>query len=1304
MENHRNQSRKTVKILAGSNGQSSFVSLGFSFFLALASIALVLSLLLPEWMASRSMDRGLTRLQGKKAHIIQKFQVILDEIKARQDFLKSRPIPADDRKVFALFGSIDMDPEKEGLALYRDSRLRIWRGNVFDVAKILSPGDGEFFRPPERNSLLIRRKASVYLVSSLPAGTDGYILSFRLLAFLPQFKTPYLYVYHFLPQRLLQNCNIDYWDFRDDISGYERIFSRYNDEYIGQPSPTNKRRTLIFPLRNSADNIIATVNLTSSPFAAKIAVNRQLFTLIFYSLLLLSLFSLLLHIWKFSKFWGRHKSLRLAAIEGLIFSARLLFFPISELDKIRSLSMFSPAQASFTALGRFSRSPADIFLTAVFAFLFFLFLAMQFRHYLERERRPQPGWTGVLASTASLILAFTALALGRAIVSRIALNSNLDLFRFSLEPTFVLLHLSILAYFLCFFILTYTGFRLASHVSGSILFFLPVYAAALLVYSLISKSGVLPLVLQGSLILLTGAAARYWPIFTDRKALIPLLLGLVLLTYQTVYTASIKKQQSILHNSLPNLIISHQKWGRYLIEQALPEIELEQDGMLTFFRTARPAGLAQSLWEKTLIAKFNWYSSLELLAPDGSILSRFSLNVPEVFRTDFELPLSPDWTVVSHNLAYLGKDNEFLIAYKDWMDAGINTGRSMLYLSMDYESLPFLYSANPYFEVLRSTSIPSLNQIDLGFAVFEKTGELYLNPSDIARGVPENILAEIQSTGLPQWGRFRDKNRLYTCLYYPHDSRIFALFVPVKRTMSHALDFMRLFFFQMCVIGLIYTALALYFQQKIRNPLWSFSNRVYIAFIAVALVPLLIYTVSTRSFFARIFSQHFTEKAEVHAGFAKRVMEDYILIQQEEQVSLTLPPDSVVLWISSTISNDVNLYRDGELISSSRRELFDSGILPDLIDGETYYRLLYENDLYATQNQRIGDYTFQTLTVPYQFPDSQVLISLPFPLEREELSQATEELIEFLFLLSVFFIMAVLLFARGVGEMIVRPIRKLLDGTKEVSLGNLEVSLDYSSNDEMKTLMDGFNTMVESLKKHQQEQADMSKKLAWTEMARKVAHEIKNPLTPIQLSAEHILKVYEDRRENFEEALRESASYIIKEVDNLRRTANEFMEISKESPLEMEVFDMKDLIQETIAPYKKVLAHRITFVEDYEEKAYSLSGDSGKLGVALRNLFTNAIEAIKKTGEIRIRLNLEKDSLVVEISDTGMGIPEDKLSKIFDLYYSTKEVGTGLGLPIAKRIIADHSGTISASSRVGKGTIITIRLPYDQNTSCLTYS
>ncbi|MCK7511870.1 MAG: HAMP domain-containing protein [Desulfobacterales bacterium] len=128
------------------------------------------------------------------------------------------------------------------------------------------------------------------------------------------------------------------------------------------------------------------------------------------------------------------------------------------------------------------------------------------------------------------------------------------------------------------------------------------------------------------------------------------------------------------------------------------------------------------------------------------------------------------------------------------------------------------------------------------------------------------------------------------------------------------------------------------------------------------------------------------------------------------------------------------------------------------------------------------------------------------------MNKATREIVEFLVVLSAFFLVLVVVFSRGIRSMIIVPVRKLLAGTREVGLGNLEVRIEHRSRDEMMTLIDGFNTMIRNLKAHEQELAEMSKKVAWTEMARKVAHEIKNPLTPIQLSAEHVLKVAEDDR------------------------------------------------------------------------------------------------------------------------------------------------------------------------------------------------
>jgi len=404
-----------------------------------------------------------------------------------------------------------------------------------------------------------------------------------------------------------------------------------------------------------------------------------------------------------------------------------------------------------------------------------------------------------------------------------------------------------------------------------------------------------------------------------------------------------------------------------------------------------------------------------------------------------------------------------------------------------------------------------------------------------------------------------------------------------------------------------------------------------------------------------------------------------------------------VLWISATIDNDVNLYQDGKLVSSSRREFFDSGLFPELIDGEIYFRIQYENIPNYTQTQKIGDYSFHTLTVPLLLGNKYLLISLPFPLEQQEISAATQQLIEFLFFISVFFGLIVLFFARGIGAMIIKPIQKLLAGTKEVSLGNLEISIQHKSKDEMKTLIDGFNTMIKNLRKHQRELAEMSKKAAWAEMAHKVAHEIKNPLTPIQLSAEHLLRVYEDKPQDFEPILKESASYIIKEVENLRKIAQEFLEISKESSLHKEQIDLRQTIEETIEPYKKTLVNRIRIKESFQGQDFFLWADKAKLKIALRNIITNAIEAIKDQGEIEIKVSREKTGLRLAIKDTGMGIRKNLQDKIFEPYFSTKEIGTGLGLPIAKKIIESHGGTLRVSSQEGKGTKIIINLPHEKH-------
>ncbi|MEW5901470.1 MAG: ATP-binding protein, partial [Acidobacteriota bacterium] len=587
-----------------------------------------------------------------------------------------------------------------------------------------------------------------------------------------------------------------------------------------------------------------------------------------------------------------------------------------------------------------------------------------------------------------------------------------------------------------------------------------------------------------------------------------------------------------------------------------------------------------------------------------------------------------------------------------------------------------------------------LHEQRLGFAIFDEQGKVLFNPTKISAGISADLLTQISRASQGVWSSLRDKDRILRAFYFKHQNRVYSFFVPQKSVTGLVVEFIKLLIFYLALAFFVLLLIpALAGKRRITPILWSFSSRVYAAFVTITVLSLLLFTLFSHRFFTRMFSQRFVEKAEVHANVARNVMQDFVFLQQEEKATLIAPTDDLVLWISSAISNDVNLYQEGRLISSSRREFYDWGLLPELIDGEAYFRLRHDHRPFFIQRQKIGEYSYQTLTIPYTIGQSHFLISLPFPFEAQEIAGATQELVESLVFISVFFIILVLVFARGIGRTIISPVKKLLAGTREVGLGNLEVTVDHRSHDEMKTLVDGFNTMIKELKRHQQEIADLSKKVAWAEIAQRVAHEIKNPLTPIQLSAEHILRVYEDRRGDFEKALRESASYIISEVDNLRRIAQEFLELARVTNLKKEPFDLREAMEEVTSPYKKVLSDRIRFREVFAGAAFPVVADKAKVKIAFRNIFINAIEAIRGKGEIDITLRAEKEAHVLVFKDSGIGMSRDVLDRIFDPYFSTKDAGTGLGLPIAKKIIEDHGGSIRVESEVRRGTVITVTLP-----------
>ena len=1258
-----------------------------------------LSVTLPGFLSRDYDAKSLASLRVRAARTRQNLAALSARLEARAARFAGAALPAEPAAFFPLFREAGLDVLNEGVALADgDGFVEVWFGNVLSLSDQIAREDFGRLKAAG-GSFLIRSKASVYLALLQPLdGGERLLAHFTRLAFIPQVRSTYIREYHALEPAGRSEFDIDYWDFREDVDGFERFFARHEDEFAGQPRQKNEIRPLFFPLRNEKGRIVATVTLASPSLTSRLTAGREDLRLALYLLLFVACGAGLVFFWSSPGFHDGRDALPGLAGAALLVGMRLAVLPLGRLARVQTLRLFDPAVAGFDSWAGLTRSPADILLTSLAVLGLAFGLAIYAKGAGRREPRPRSPLLAGLALLSAAALAAGGVFVLREAVRRIVFNSNLSLLRWDLDAARIALQLGLFVFLVAVLTVLAVVFRL---------FFRRARAGLLsgLAVALAAAAGALAGPEPSAVVAFLGAvlvggvfAAAVRPALAARRE--AAFAGLVLASLwlaRSIDGLAVLRTRGLLETTIAHAVLTQETWGSFLIEESLPGLDRSEREIVAFFKDPPPSqntDFAHGLWAKTSVAKSNWHSSLEVRDAEGNTLSRFSLNVPKILGDPPDLEPSEDWAIVPHVLTFIGREKDFLLGYKDYVDDGVRIGRVVLYVSLDPEMLPFLYSANPYFEVLRTDSLPSLGELDFGCEIFDLEGVSLFNPRKLTAGLAWADLERLRASVPPFWSSFRERGTDYDAYLFRSGERCFSLFAPRKDLKTGVVDFLRFFFLGLAAVAATALLAALVSgRASVRKPLWSFSNRVYAGFLVLTLVPLLLYTVFTRNLFDSLFTERFVEESAVHASYAQGLMEAFLFVQGVELSPYLAPREDLALWISETLSSDVILYQDAILGASSRREFFETGLLPDILDGEAYQALVYDRKPFFVQRTRLGDYSFQTLTVPYEFRNSTLFISLPFPFEKEQLIEATREIVEFLVLLSAFFVALVILFSRGIKSMIIVPVRKLLAGTREVGLGNLEVTIEHKSRDEMMTLIDGFNTMIRNLKAHEQELAEMSKKVAWTEMARKVAHEIKNPLTPIQLSAEHVLKVYEDKRGDFDTALKESMSYIIGEVDNLRRIAQEFMEIARDTTVRKEPVDLREIIEETLLPYRRLLTERIRFKVVAEGAGFRVRGDAAKLRSAFRNVIANAVEAIGSRGEVAVTIGRADGVTRVVVRDDGPGMGRETLERIFDLYFSTKDSGTGLGLPITRKIIEEHGGTIRVSSEPGRGTDVTIELP-----------
>jgi nitrogen fixation/metabolism regulation signal transduction histidine kinase len=284
---------------------------------------------------------------------------------------------------------------------------------------------------------------------------------------------------------------------------------------------------------------------------------------------------------------------------------------------------------------------------------------------------------------------------------------------------------------------------------------------------------------------------------------------------------------------------------------------------------------------------------------------------------------------------------------------------------------------------------------------------------------------------------------------------------------------------------------------------------------------------------------------------------------------------------------------------------------------------------------------------------------------------------------------------------VTRPVVSLAEAARRVAAGDLAAKVEVESSDELGELAASFNRMTEDLVQQKDRTLQAERVAAWRELARRLAHELKNPLFPLQVTVENLLRAKQKSPEMFEEVFHEGTATLLAEIDNLKTIIGRFSEFSKMPQPQRRPTQVNDVVRSVLRVFHAQLRdndkekNRIVVRTELAEALPEISADPDLLHRALQNLVLNAIDALPQGGELAIRTGSLGDRIELLVSDTGSGLTQEECGRLFTPYYTTKQHGTGLGLAIVQSVVSDHGGKISVESTKERGTTFRIELPCD---------
>ncbi len=599
-----------------------------------------------------------------------------------------------------------------------------------------------------------------------------------------------------------------------------------------------------------------------------------------------------------------------------------------------------------------------------------------------------------------------------------------------------------------------------------------------------------------------------------------------------------------------------------------------------------------------------------------------------------------------------------------------------------------------------SSQLPNATQSD-AYAIY-KGNELISNVNDYPFPIHLNLKEHGQTT-------IKKINRKgYSELWYTPSNN---LTVVIAKSQNRLLETITLFAYLFCVFFLMLASFRLvqyFLQLGLRPNDWkkhlqlTFRTQVHTTIIGISIFSFLVIGASTIFFFINRHSHINKErlsrtisimKTEVESALSKHAVFDDVLKLYDEASSAEL--QGKINRISEIHGVDVNIYDpNGNQRLSSQPYYYNKGLLSRKTDPIAFYKLNRENLVQTIENEKVGSLSYMSIYVPVRDEDGQTYayLNIPYFTSQNELKQEISNFLVTLINLNAFIFLIAGLIAFFVTSRITNSFAIISEKMKEIKLGRTNEAIVWNRNDEIGELVQEYNRMVKQLEASANLLARSEREGAWREMARQVAHEIKNPLTPMKLSIQYLQKAVDSNSADAKQISQNVAKTLVEQIDYLSNIASDFSNFANIGNPRMEQVNLVASVRSVVELFNMQENAQVAFTAEASEAF--LMADKTQLNRLFTNLIRNAIEAAgDDEAVVELSIEVKNSNALVAVKDNGKGIPVDLQQKIFYPNFTTKTSGTGLGLAMCKSIVEQMKGDIWFTTEQQKGSTFFVELP-----------